>query len=177
MVQKILPAANPALRKKSKPVNKVDKRILNLIRDLKKTLLAQKDPKGVGLAASQIGKDLRVFVMRYENSVLAVINPEIVKIEKKTKKIKNQKEILEGCLSVLNYYGPLTRPQKITIKYLNEKGNKTQKEFTGFPAQIVQHEIDHLDGILFTDKLLKNKSPIYKQNQKGEWEKVDINSI
>ncbi len=86
MIQKILSADNPVLRKKSKPVNKVDKRILNLIRDLKNTLLAQKDPKGVGLAASQIGKDLRVFVMRYEDSVLAVINPEIVKIEKKTKK-------------------------------------------------------------------------------------------
>lgn len=176
MIRKIVPANNPVLRKKSKPVKKIDKKTKNLIKDLKETLVSQKDPEGVGLAAPQIGKNVRIFVMRHKKDVLVVINPEIIKIGK-IKKTPKQKKVLEGCLSILNYYGPLSRPQKITIKFLNEKGEKVKKEFTGFPAQIVQHEIDHLNGVLFVDKLLKEKKPLYRQLENGEWEKVDIENI
>ena len=79
MIQKIVSADNPVLRKKSKPVKKIDKRILKLIQDLKDTLVAQKDPPGVGLAACQIGKNVRVFAMKDGDRVKAIINPQILK--------------------------------------------------------------------------------------------------
>ncbi len=158
MIKKVVQAGDPKLRKVSKPVDKIDKKILLLIADLKETLLAHKNPEGVGLAAPQIGKNLRVFVMRDGKEIKTVINPEIVSISKvkatKTKK-ENKNEILEGCLSIPHYYGPLTRGKEITIKYLNEDGQRIIESFKGFPAQIVQHEIDHLEGFLFVDRLLE----------------------
>lgn len=81
---------------------------------------------------------------------------------------------MEGCLSIPHYYGPLTRKESITIEYLDEKGKKQKEKFEGFDAQIVQHEIDHLNGKLFVDKLLNQKKPLYKFNKEGEWEEVDF---
>lgn len=176
MIKKVVQAGDPRLRKVSKPVNKIDKKILLLISDLKETLLAHKDPEGVGLAAPQIGKNLRVFVMRDGKEIKTVINPEIISVSKaKTTKAKkdNKDEVLEGCLSIPHYYGPLTRGKEITIKYLNEDGQKIIETFKGFPAQIVQHEIDHLEGFLFVDKLLEQKRPLY-QIKGDEIEEVDF---
>ncbi len=176
MIKKVVQAGDPRLRKVSKPVNKIDKKILLLISDLKETLLAHKDPEGVGLAAPQIGKSLRVFVMRDGNEIKTVINPEIISVSKaKTIKAKNgnKDEVLEGCLSIPHYYGPLTRGKEITIKYLNEDGQKIIETFKGFPAQIVQHEIDHLEGFLFVDKLLEQTRPLY-QIKGDEIEEVDF---
>jgi len=176
MIKKVVQAGDPRLRKVSKPVNKIDKKILLLISDLKETLLAHKDPEGVGLAAPQIGKSLRVFVMRDGKEIKTVINPEIISVSKaKTTKAKkdNKDEVLEGCLSIPHYYGPLTRGKEITIKYLNEDGQKIIETFKGFPAQIVQHEIDHLEGFLFVDKLLEQKRPLY-QIKGDEIEEVDF---
>ena len=117
---------------------------------MRDTLYAQKNPEGIGLAAPQIGKSLQIFITNYEDNKLTVINPKIIKISKTKNKSKGKP--LEGCLSLPHYYGPLSRANKITIKYSDEKSNKITKEFTGFMAQIIQHEIDHLDGILITDK-------------------------
>ncbi len=175
MIRKIVDAKNPCLRKVSKPVEKIDKKILSLIADLKETLLAQKDPEGVGLAAAQIGKNLQVFVMRMEKGLKTVINPQIISISKE-KRVKSKEEILEGCLSLPNYYGAPTRAASIKIKYLNEKGEEVIETFKDFPAQIVQHEIDHLKGGLFIDKLLKEKSPLY-QVKGDSWEEVDFAKI
>jgi len=166
------------LRQKSKPVAKVDKKILKLIQDLKDTLSVQKDPEGVGLAAPQIGKNLRVFVANYKGFERVVVNPEIIKISNKQSlpsggKRKSKKEILEGCLSLPYYYGPLKRAAKITVKYLNESGGEITETFEGFNAQIIMHEIDHLEGILFVDHLLKEKKPLYKV-QGDEWEEVEL---
>lgn len=176
MVRKILLSSDPILRKKSKPVAKIDKKIKELIKDLKDTLSVQKDPEGVGLAAPQIGKNLRVFVAKYESFERVVINPEIVKIEKgasgKGKK-SSKKEILEGCLSLPYYYGPLKRAPKITIGFLDEKGNPQTETFTGFHAQIIMHEIDHLEGILFIDHLIGEGKPLYKI-EGDEWEEVEL---
>ncbi len=175
MVQKILKSDNPKLRQKSKPVKKLDKKTKDLIKDLKDTLKAQKDPEGVGLAAPQIGKFVRVFVMDYKNNIRTVINPEIISKEDRDIKDTN---VLEGCLSIPHYYGPLTRSKKITIKYMNEKGEIVEETFVNFPAQIVQHEIDHLDGVLFVDRLLKDKQPLYKyESETEEWEEVDFAKI
>jgi len=177
MIQKILQSGDPILRQTSKPVIKVDKKIKNLIQDLKDTLAVQLDPEGVGLAAPQIGKNLRVFAASYKNFQRIVINPKIVNIITSTRgvevKKKSHKEILEGCLSLPYYYGPLKRAPKITIKYLNESGKSITETFEGFYAQIIMHEIDHLNGILFMDHLLKEKKPLYKV-EGDEWEEVEL---
>lgn len=176
MIQKILPSNDPILRRKSKPVAKVDKKVLKLIKDLKDTLSVQKEPEGVGLAAPQIGKNLRVFVANYKGFDRVVVNPVLLKTEKvtaKSVKSKSKKEILEGCLSLPYYYGPLKRAGKITVKYLSEKGEEITEVFEGFNAQIIMHEIDHLEGILFVDRLLKEKKPLYKV-EGDEWEEVEL---
>lgn len=176
MVRKIVLSSDPVLRIKSKPVAKIDKKIKELIRDLKDTLRVQKDPEGVGLAAPQIGKNLRIFVAKYENFERVVINPEIIKIENNSKdgsKKSKKKEILEGCLSLPYYYGPLKRAPRITIKYIDEKGSPQTETFSGFHAQIIMHEIDHLEGVLFIDHLISEGKPLYKIDG-DEWEEVEL---
>lgn len=175
MIRKIVTGENPTLRKKSKTVSKVDKKVLKLVKDLKDTVLAQKNPEGVGLAASQIGKNLNVFVIRNGKKLKTIINPKIVKkSKKKTLNTKKKGDILEGCLSIPHYYGPLSRSKEVTLEYTNEKNKKVTEKFEGFAAQVVQHEMDHLSGILFTDRLLKQKRPLYKQVGDDEWEEVDF---
>lgn len=176
MIQKILPSSDSILRQKSKPVVKVDKKVLKLIQDLKDTLHVQKEPEGVGLAAPQIGKNLRVFVANYKGFDRVVVNPELLKTEKILRSVKTprgKREILEGCLSLPYYYGPLKRAGKITVKYLNGKGEEITEIFEGFNAQIILHEIDHLEGILFVDHLLKEKKPLYKVDG-DEWEEIEL---
>jgi len=175
VIQKIVDVKNPTLRKKAKEVVKIDKKILTLIADMKDTLLTQKDPEGVGLAAPQIGKDLSIFVIDYKKLKRVVINPQVVEVSK-TKKVNTEnkkKDILEGCLSLPHYYGPIKRASKIKIKYMDESGKEITEEFSGFDAQIIQHEIDHLNGILFVDRILEQKAPLYKFDG-DEWEEVEI---
>jgi len=171
MIQKIINSADPRLRKISKRVVKIDKKILLLIEDMWETLLDQKDPEGVGLAAPQIGKNLRIFIMQNEGVSRTVINPEIIS-KSKVKNKGGKEAVLEGCLSIPHYYGPLTRSEKVELKYKNKEGKNITEKFEGFLAQIVLHEIDHLDGILFVDKLLSQDKPLYKQGKDGSWEEV-----
>jgi peptide deformylase len=176
MIKKILQSGDTTLRTKSKPVKKVDKKVLVLIKDLKDTLKTQKEPEGVGLAAPQIGKNLQVFIADYRKFQRVVINPKVISIKNTTpvnKKAKIKNEILEGCLSLPYYYGPLKRAGSVTLEYLDEKGNKVTETFEDFNAQIILHEIDHLNGILFIDRLLENKKPLYKVDG-DEWEEVEL---
>lgn len=174
MVRKILKTNEPRLRQASKPVGLIDKKILNLIQDLKETLLVQKDPEGVGLAAPQIGKNLRIFVMKEKSDIKVVINPQVIKLnEREEKKSTKKDKIMEGCLSLPHYYGPLTRANKLRLKYKTAEGSQKKEEYEGFAAQIIQHELDHLDGILFIDRLLEQKKSLYKQDG-DEWVEVDI---
>lgn len=175
MIQKVLPSHDPRLREISKPVKKLDKKILNLVQDLKDTLRVQKDPEGVGLAAPQIGKNLRIFLLSHQKTVRVVINPEIIKVstEKRLSRDKKGGEIMEGCLSLPNFYGPLSRANYVKIKYMDETGKEKVEEFKDFFAQIVLHEIDHLEGILFIDRLFSEKKPLYRLEGK-EWEEVDL---
>ena len=176
MIRKIIQSGNPILRRKSKNIAKVDKKVQEIIRDLKDTLKTQKEPEGVGLAAPQIGKNLNIFIASYKNFQRVVINPEILKIsgaKSEKLKVKSKKEILEGCLSLPYYYGPLKRANKITVKYLNEKGEEITEDFEGFDAQIILHEIDHLNGTLFIDRLFEEKKPLYKVDG-DEWEEVEL---
>ena len=176
MIQKILRSGDPKLREISKPVKVFDNKVKAIITDLKDTLASQKDPEGVGLAAPQIGKNIRIFVASYEKFFRVVINPEIIE-QTDTKKLPSKKSkdlnLYEGCLSLPNYYGPLKRKGSIKIKYLNENGDEIVETISGFPAQIILHEVDHLNGILFIDHLIKQKKPLYEL--KGEeWEEVEL---
>jgi len=176
MIRKILRSGDPKLREISKEVGEIDSKILGIVKDLKDTLEIQKDPEGVGLAAPQIGKNLRIFVAKYKDLNRVVINPEILKTKAEkvnTDKKEDKQEILEGCLSLPNYYGPLKRINSITIKYLNEEGKEVVEEFKNFDAQIILHEIDHLNGVMFLDRLLEQKKPLYKLN-KDKWEEVEL---
>lgn len=175
MILKIVTSEDKLLRTRSKEIKKVDKKIKNLIKNMKDTLLDQKDPEGVGLAGPQVGKNIRLFVMRkMDNSLKAIINPKVISKSKKEEVSQDKGEILEGCLSVPYLYGPLKRAKTITIEFLDENGKKQKEKFEGFEATIVQHEIDHLEGTLFIDRLLKAKKPLYKLNEFDEWEEVDF---
>lgn len=177
MVQRIIQSGEKKLREVSKPVRSVDRKILKLIQDLRDTLAVQKDPEGVGLAAPQIGVNLRVFAVNFKNLKRIVINPEIVEIKEKphsTKVSRGKKnEILEGCLSLPHYYGPLKRESLVKLKYLDETGKEIVEIFKDFNAQIILHEIDHLNGFLFIDRLLEQKKKLYKLVDE-EWEEVEI---
>ncbi|KKR30427.1 MAG: Peptide deformylase [Candidatus Woesebacteria bacterium GW2011_GWA1_39_8] len=185
MIRDIVNAKDPRLRVTSKPVNKIDKKIREIINDLKETLVVQNDPEGIGLAAPQIGKNVRVFVMKPDEEITTVINPKILKIydssphgsfkkkSNKGKPAKKDKKIMEGCLSLPHFYGPIRRAKKVTIEYLEENGVKKNKTFEGLEAQIVLHEIDHLDGKLFIDRLIEQKKPLFEYKD-GEWEEVDL---
>lgn len=174
MVRKILASGDPKLRQVSKSIEKIDKKASETIKDLTDTLASQKEPEGVGLAAPQIGKNVRIFVINHQGVKKVFINPEVleIKTESKIKKPKDH-DILEGCLSLPNYYGPVERPNYVKIKYQDENLKEAEEEFNNLFAQIVLHEIDHLNGVLFIDKLFEQKKPLYKF-EGNKWEEVEL---
>jgi peptide deformylase len=152
---KIIQNGNPVLRGMAKEVSIQDiksHKIKKLLKDMSMTLDAQK--KGVAIAAPQIGVSLRVFIVSGKifdtrNSAskdLVFINPKISKIS------KDCEEEEEGCLSVTGKYGAVNRAKKATIRAYNEKSEIFQRGASGLLAKIFQHEMDHLNGILFIDK-------------------------
>lgn len=141
---KILTDDNPILRKKSKEINleKDTSEIKTLIEDMGLTM---EKSDGVGLAAPQIGKNIRLILVRNSRNVLYMINPKI------TKKSWAKESEEEGCLSVPKTFGNVIRHKKINAIFYDIKGNKRKIEAKGILARIIQHETDHLDGILFID--------------------------
>ena len=163
--QKILTVPNPLLRQKSKPVQKIDKKIQKIVRDLKDTLKIEEGPQGVGLAAPQIGQPYRLCLVFSKKSkkFLTLINPEIIwKSKAMVNRVPESKNPYEGCLSVPGYWGLVKRYKEIKVCYFTEGGKKVTRKFSGFTATVAQHEIDHLDGILFIDRILEQKSKLYK---------------
>lgn len=141
---KIITNPNPILRQKAKEITDVSTReIQKLIPEMIETML-KKD--GLGLAAPQISQSIRLIAVRHKNGEIAMINPKIVK----KSLLKEWDE--EGCLSVPNIFGEVKRCKKITIKYLDENGKQHKMSGEGLFARVIQHEIDHLDGVLFIDK-------------------------
>lgn len=163
------------LQTPAKPVKKFDAKLEKLIKDMEDTLVVQKDPEGVGLAAPQIGIGLAVFIIKpsKKSPVTAYINPKLLKVEEGPKKAKKDKTSLEGCLSVDRIWSPITRPQRIQLEYQNVKGEKHEQWYEGFDAVIIQHEVDHLNGILFTQRALEQGQTIY-QEEDGELYKVTV---
>ena len=162
-VRKILTEPNPFLRQKSKPVDKVDDSTRELMDDMLDTMY--KAP-GIGLAAIQIGVPKRIIVLDVSKSPekkepMYFINPEIVSAS------KNDATYEEGCLSVPGQFAEIDRPDKCHIKYLDYNGESKELKAEGLLATCIQHEIDHLEGILFIDYLSKlKKSMIIKKLSK-----------
>jgi peptide deformylase len=143
-VRPILGFEHPVLREKSKRVPKVDPSIVHLLDDLTETMLAA---PGAGLAANQIGVALRVCVVKGdENQIWGLVNPELVKGE-------GTQVGVEGCLSYPGWIGEVARYETVVVKGRNRKGKEVRIKSSGFTARAFQHELDHLDGILFTDRL------------------------
>ena len=135
---------DPVLREKALPVEEVTPEILNLIKDMAETMYTA---SGVGLAASQVGVPKRIILVDgEEDGLIVLINPMIVKSE-------GEVVAEEGCLSVPDIYSQVKRSSKVTIKALNESGEPIKITKEGLIARALQHEIDHLNGILFIDKI------------------------
>lgn len=165
-----------ALRKKSEPVMAVNRQIKKLIQDLRDTLLDR--PDGVGLAAPQIGVHSRVVLVQLGTRddgediklppPIALINPEIVEEG-------DEQKDFDGCLSLPGLFADTMRPHRLGVKGLDEWGKPFDHVFEGFDAVVVHHEIDHLEGILFVDRVASIKD-LYRvrENEKGELVRVPV---
>jgi peptide deformylase len=134
---------SPVLRQRSREVGVVDDEVRRLVDDMYETMDAA---RGVGLAANQVGVARRVAVVDADEDRFAMIDPVILESE-------GRAAAEEGCLSIPEIYGDVSRPERVVIEATDRDGNRYRKEATGLKARAIQHEIDHLDGILFLDHL------------------------
>lgn len=141
----IVKVGDDTLRKTCRPVKEITPRILTLLDDMRETLL---DADGVGLAAPQVGILRRIALViatEEDNRIYELINPQIIARE-------GEQHELEGCLSVPERWGYVTRPESVTVKATDRYGKEFTVTASGLTARCFCHEIDHLDGVLFTDK-------------------------
>ncbi len=149
---------NEILRKKSELIKQIDKKVLKLLKEMEKSM---KEEKGVGLAAPQVGENIRMILVLLNNkNLIPMINP-VITVHSDATEIGE-----EGCLSLPGIWGNVKRYKEITARYQNEKGEKQILKLEGFNARIIQHEIDHLDGILFIDRLDSDGNLLNVMNQK-----------
>ena len=172
-LRKILTEPNKILREKSLPVDKVDADLQKLMDDMLETMYAA---PGIGLAAIQVGIPKRVIVLdlapkEEPKNPMYFINPEIIK------KSDNQSLYEEGCLSVPGQFAEIERPQTCHVKYLDYYGQPKELKAEGMLATCIQHEIDHLEGVLFIDYLSKLKKTLIVKKlskQKREIERIVV---
>ncbi len=151
-VRPIVMADQPILRRKAEPVARITPALRRLIDDMVETMRAA---EGIGLAAPQVGETLRVIVVEVPEDeevpgsgiLYAVINPEIVEASPEIE------EGVEGCLSIPGWYGWVPRARAVTVRGLDRDGRRVRIRAEGLVARVFQHEIDHLDGILFPDRI------------------------
>ncbi|KNZ68732.1 peptide deformylase [Thermincola ferriacetica] len=141
-VYKIVEIGDPILKEKCRPVNKITPNIIKLLDDMADTMY---DANGVGLAAPQIGVGKRVIVVDVGDGLIELINPEIVHRE-------GSETDVEGCLSIPGIQGQVPRYAKVRVRGMNREGDRVEYEAEGLLARAFQHEIDHLEGILFIDR-------------------------
>jgi len=173
----IIALPNPHLRQKSSKVHIVTPKVLQLINDLTSVALDWEDSRpheiSAAISAVQIDHPERVTIIRsdFEDKAVreftALINPEIVKFEGEIT------TDYEGCLSVPGVYGKVPRHNKIRIKALDINGNEVRFKTEGFLARIIQHEIDHTNGIVFIDHIRDDKDAFYRLDKKGELQPLD----
>ncbi len=172
----IIEIPHPSLRKTSKEVLSADTKLANFVRELSETLENKRNPKGVGLAAPQVNKLWRVFAAQVEGLEI-FINPVITNHSSGyTLGPDEEDPILEGCLSMPKIYGAVPRWEWVLVEYdalVNGELEKREERFDDFYARVIQHEIDHLDGILFTDHSLKYDLPVYQEYEKEKYREVN----
>lgn len=153
-IRNVRESGDEVLRKKCRTVEVVDDKIRELVDDMLETMYKY---NGVGLAAPQVGILKRVVVIdTYEgDGPIILINPEIVKE-------KGKQEVDEGCLSFPNQYAKIIRPNEVTVKALDENGKEFKITGKGLLAQALSHEIDHLNGVLFVDKIIPGTLEVHK---------------
>jgi peptide deformylase len=139
---------HPTLRHKSKPIKRVDADLVRMIRSMYQLMY---DARGIGLAANQVDLPLRFFIVNLsgkadEGEELVFINPVVTQP-------KGNEEADEGCLSFPDLYGPVKRPKQVTVNAYDLRGEEIKARLDGLLARVVQHELDHLDGVLFTDRM------------------------
>ena len=145
---KVVPFPHPTLRHKSKPIRRVDADLVRMVREMFTLMYSS---NGIGLAANQVDLPLRLFIVNL--SAKANEGEELVFINPVLSKPKGNEESEEGCLSFPELYGPVTRPKQITVQAYNLKGEEIRASLNGMLARVVQHEYDHLDGVLFVDRM------------------------
>jgi peptide deformylase len=162
-VQPILRYPHPVLKKLCRKVDHIDESILALVQDLIDTM--QGGPGSVGVAASQIGVTLRVCVVDVSHNrhgkennhgLLRMINPEITSRS-------GLAVMREGCMSVPDYTGDVDRATEITVRFVEPDGTERELIASGFEAVALQHEMDHLDGILFLDRIVSIKTSLFRR--------------
>lgn len=142
MIRKIVQIGDEVLRQKCEPVTRFDGELCTLLDDMKETL---RDARGAGLAAPQVGVSLRAVIVDVDEGYFEFINPAFVWQ-------KGEQTGPEGCLSVVGKSGIVTRPNKVKIVYSDRKGDRYSLVARGFFARAICHELDHLDGVIYTDK-------------------------
>jgi len=171
---KIITIPNQILRQKSEKVSSFDDWLLNFCEDLKNLLEQQKNPTGLGLSAPQVGIPKRIFVGKIGKIIKPYINPKITKFS------KEKTEIIEGCLSVPLYYGHVSRPAEINLEFQNQKGKKLHRHYKGISSRVIQHEVDHLNGILFIDHVHQQGGKLYKvigRDKKGKEKLAEVKLV
>lgn len=175
-MKKIITTPDPRLRAKSAKVREITPEIRQIIADMNEASLdwEKKHPYelSAAMAAPQLGINQRIIIVRDDldnkevNTFTALINPEIIRTEGKT--VKDY----EGCLSVPEIYGMVSRPDKVKVKATLADGTEVRIKAAGYLARTLQHEIDHLDGILFIDHIRDDADAFYRMNDKGDLEPI-----
>jgi peptide deformylase len=160
-IRRILTYPDTILREPAEPVTNIDGKIQQLVDDMAATMY---HAPGIGLASNQVGEPCRIIIFDTSpkdepNDLVVVINPEIVEANGV---VVDE----EGCLSVIDYRADVKRAECITVKGLDREGNPITLKKDGLPAIVLQHEIDHLNGILFIDRISKLKRELYKRRLK-----------
>lgn len=178
--ENIITLPNPHLRQKSRKIVLVDDSVHSLVSDMTSAALDWEDSRpheiSAALAAVQIDRLERVVIVRsdFDNKetrdFTVLINPQIVKYEGEIQ------DDYEGCLSVKDVYGKVPRHTKIRVKALNADGQEVRFKADGFLARVIQHEIDHTNGILFIDHIRDNKDAFYTLDDKGELQSLDYDT-
>lgn len=167
-MKKIITVPNKILNKVAKKINKIDDKILRLITEMSETLITQDDPPGTGISAPQVGESIQLFLLKptLRSPITVYINPKLLDCKdlKTVKKTKRKKKApLEGCLSVPRIWGSVKRFDRVLLEYSDEFGKQYKKWFDGFESVVIQHEHDHLQGILFTQRVLEQGNNLYEE--------------
>lgn len=170
----IVKAPNNVLAQAAKPVEKIDNPVLKIIAQMKQALLAATDPIGVGLAAPQIGIPLQIFITKptLKSPISVFINPRVKVLGEPVLEQRGKEVKLEGCLSLPNIWGEVKRSTKLSVAYMDENGIRKERIVSGFLAVIIQHEMDHLKGTLFTKRVLEQKGALYRSEKDETGEDV-----